>query len=181
MRRAMEYWECPQQLADRCARGGALCTARRSPAIPYRRTAFFGQKLPIPPSSGAVLTEGEEPLGVIRAAVLSNSVRCRIHLAAAPGWLHVNREAWTATPLLCRSWKAVVLSGAGFSTLDTSPSTFSATSLSCADELALPASCFVLRGCWCDPEGAWWPWHQGPARPPNYIYMSTVCLVKVGS
>ena len=46
----MEYWECPQQLADRCARGGALCTARRSPAIPYRRTAFFGQKLPITPS-----------------------------------------------------------------------------------------------------------------------------------
>ena len=46
----MEYWECPQQLADRCARGGALCTARRSPAIPYRRTAFFGQKLPTPPS-----------------------------------------------------------------------------------------------------------------------------------
>ena len=47
----MEYWECRQQLADRCACEGALCTARRSPAIPYRRTAFFGQKLPIPPSN----------------------------------------------------------------------------------------------------------------------------------
>ena len=46
----MEYWERRQELADRCACEGALCTARRSPAIPYRRTAFFGQKLPIPPS-----------------------------------------------------------------------------------------------------------------------------------
>ena len=51
MRRATEYWERRQQLADRCARGGALCTARRSPAIPYRSMAFFGQKLPIIPSS----------------------------------------------------------------------------------------------------------------------------------
>ena len=40
MRRAMEYWECRQQLADRCACKGALCTARRSPAIPYRRQRF---------------------------------------------------------------------------------------------------------------------------------------------
>ena len=47
----MEYWERRQELADRCACEGALCTARRSPAIPYRRTAFFGQKLPIPPST----------------------------------------------------------------------------------------------------------------------------------
>ena len=47
----MEYWERRQQLADRCACEGALCTARRSPAIPYRRTAFFGQKLPIPSSN----------------------------------------------------------------------------------------------------------------------------------
>ena len=51
MRRATEYWERRQQLADRCACEGALCTARRSPAIPYRRTAFFGQKLPTPPSN----------------------------------------------------------------------------------------------------------------------------------
>ena len=55
MRRAIEYWERPQQLADRCARGGALCTARRSPAIPYRSMAFFGHELPcsisITPSS----------------------------------------------------------------------------------------------------------------------------------
>merc|ERR1712086_1144211 len=50
-RRAMEYWERRQELADRCACEGALCTARRSPAIPYRRTAFFGQKLPITPST----------------------------------------------------------------------------------------------------------------------------------
>ena len=53
----MEYWERPQQLADRCARGGALCTARRSPAIPYRSMAFFGQELPIIPSTSTVLRE----------------------------------------------------------------------------------------------------------------------------
>ena len=52
MRRVLEYWEHGQQLADRCARGGALCTARRSPAIPHRSMAFFGQELPIIPSSG---------------------------------------------------------------------------------------------------------------------------------
>ena len=50
----MEYWERRQELADRCACEGALCTARRSPAIPYRRTAFFGQELPIPPSRSGV-------------------------------------------------------------------------------------------------------------------------------
>ena len=50
----MEYWERRQELADRCACEGALCTARRSPAIPYRRTAFFGQKLPIPSSNSTV-------------------------------------------------------------------------------------------------------------------------------
>ena len=49
MRRVLEYWERRQQLADRCARGGALCTARSSPAIPYRSMAFFGQELPTPP------------------------------------------------------------------------------------------------------------------------------------
>ena len=49
MRRAIEYRERPQQLADRCARGGALCAARSSPAIPYRSIAFFVQELPIPP------------------------------------------------------------------------------------------------------------------------------------
>ena len=27
----VQFWECRQQLADRCVRGGALCTARRSP------------------------------------------------------------------------------------------------------------------------------------------------------
>ena len=50
MRRAIEYLECSQQLADRCAHGGSLCTARHSPAIPYRRMFFFGQELPTPPS-----------------------------------------------------------------------------------------------------------------------------------
>ena len=50
----MEYWERRQQLADRCACEGALCTARRSPAIPYRRTAFLGEKLPITPSTHIV-------------------------------------------------------------------------------------------------------------------------------
>ena len=59
----MEYWECPQQLADRCACGGALCTARRSPAIPYRRTAFFGQKLPIPPSTESSSTQSTAQTG----------------------------------------------------------------------------------------------------------------------
>ena len=47
----MEYWERRQQLADRCACEGALCTARRSPAIPYRSMAFFGHELPITPST----------------------------------------------------------------------------------------------------------------------------------
>ena len=50
MRRVLEYWERPQQLADRCARGGALCTASSPRAIPYRRMAFLGQKLPTIPS-----------------------------------------------------------------------------------------------------------------------------------
>ena len=43
MIRVLEYWERRQQLADRCARGGALCTTRRSPAIPYRSMAFLGK------------------------------------------------------------------------------------------------------------------------------------------
>ena len=45
----MECWECRQQLADRYAYEGALCTTRRSPAIPYRSMAFFLQERPISP------------------------------------------------------------------------------------------------------------------------------------
>ena len=45
----MEYWECRQQLAGRCACEGALCTARRSPAIPYRRQRFSSIRISRPP------------------------------------------------------------------------------------------------------------------------------------
>ena len=77
----MEYWERRQELADRCACEGALCTARRSPAIPYRRTAFFGQKLPIPPSTGL-------PICSLHAwiAVRLSTMMMRRRLHALGGW-----------------------------------------------------------------------------------------------
>ena len=57
----MEYWECRQQLADRCACEGALCTARRSPAIPGRGGAA---------GDGGVAPEGEKVAPKVR------KVRC---------------------------------------------------------------------------------------------------------
>ena len=53
----MEYWERRQELADRCACEGALCTARRSPAIPYRCTAFLGETLPTTPSNNFIASK----------------------------------------------------------------------------------------------------------------------------
>ena len=85
----MEYWECRQQLADRCACEGALCTARRSPAIPYRRTVFLGQKLPIPPSSKAITADTpveyfdpvDLPIAPVTAGMMPSRYTARAHTA----------------------------------------------------------------------------------------------------
>ena len=73
----MEYWECPQQLADRCARGGALCTARRSPAILIDARLFWAKNFPSPP----LLAVSMCPVFNPRSTTLSPRHNARLTLA----------------------------------------------------------------------------------------------------
>ena len=103
----MEYWERRQELADRCACEGALCTARCSPAIPYRRMAFFGQELPITPSrvttTLTVSKDGGVKLSVSDAhdaharmricATCFMSITTTIKVKVTPSTINVSRTA----------------------------------------------------------------------------------------
>ena len=51
MRRAVEYWERRQELADRCACGGSPMYRKALTSDSLSTHGFFGQKLPIPSSS----------------------------------------------------------------------------------------------------------------------------------
>ena len=51
MRRAVEYWERRQELADRCACGGSPMYRKALTSDSLSTHGFFGQKLPITPST----------------------------------------------------------------------------------------------------------------------------------